>query len=796
MKKTLALLLALALCLALCACGGEKPAETPAPSAAPGGVIPKGGGEQPAETPAPTPTPEPTPEPVEIEITDLCAESGTVMEAGIYPLTFSYTLPTVSGPDTPYIAEINRTAQALYDDLVKGAWSSYEEYGSLSHYCAAYYTGARDGVNSILITADSDIDMDEFWCFNFDDAGNEVDNAAVLRAAGVTEAAFLSAARDYLEDITDLSAYFGDDDGWKQLQKDTLDEKNLNAGIPMAILPDGNLGFVATVFTPAGGGEYQQVLELEEDGSVSPAELGRIVRDQLVGTFLRMPDNDDPNAAEQVFYEFFPVGDALTMEAMYFDTDTGDAYSYWAVDIIPDDPAALLRADNGGTRVRVVSHCPDVFGGSYFGEPGYYTLYTFEGGVVFADFEGGTSLDGTDGDVYLIRAYRDDYGLENFTPGTDYDHFDYDAAEAAGLAGVWNGAYRDADYALHALTLEITNWGELKMRDCVEDGIPRILAGSYYIAQADDESGAPEGAVVFNLVRVGGYKMPVVGYCYMVVDEDGDLLIREDDTSWLDPLTQCGEDQLAVLHRAADVRRTVEPAVFALEENERVHVDINADGTPEELGCYFERDSYDAIDAAVFVVEGAEYTLSDMGIYDGDIYLMVPPTSGAVYFWIDGQSDNDYRVLTVVGVGQDNVWYVEDFLAGFAETPTDPEQAQLRVRTQILSTMNGVRTYRVGGSGLPEATEPYYHMNSDLTLTVQQDVDCWVVAPDSGELVDTATLSAGEKVKPLRTDGSSFMDLQLENGDVRRVWIDMSDWPQTIDGNSISDYFDGLRFAG
>ena len=97
---------------------------------------------------------------------------------------------------------------------------------------------------------------------------------------------------------------------------------------------------------------------------------------------------------------------------------------------------------------------------------------------------------------------------------------------------------------------------------------------------------------------------------------------------------------------------------------------------------------------------------------------------------------------------------------------------------------------------MPEAIEPLFYPAGGLTLTAKQYLDVWVADPDTGELIDTTTLPAKTKVSLLRTDGSSFWDLLLKNGDVRRVWIDDSDWPQSIDGVDIEDCFDGIRFAG
>ncbi len=321
------------------------------------------------------------------------------------------------------------------------------------------------------------------------------------------------------------------------------------------------------------------------------------------------------------------------------------------------------------------------------------------------------------------------------------------------------------------------------------------MEGEYYIAGENDEMGAPEGAVVFALVARNGYKMPNVGYCYMDIDADGTLLISEIADSNAN-LTKTDPEYAAVLTRVPHVRYVTESAVYALDDGERIHVDIAADGTPEEVGCSFVwNENKSVIESIICYLEGEEYTLDDPQIYGADIYLMVPALSGAVYFYIDGQSDNDYHYMTIVGVSPDDVWYAGDFYGGFAEEPTDVNALNLMTRESMLSTVHTERLSRVGTNGLPEAIDPYYAINSSLELTVKQDVDCWSVN-GIGQLMQPATLSAGEKVSFVRTDGVSFTDLQTESGDIYRVWVSTGEWPRTIGGVNIEDCFDGLRFAG
>ena len=821
MKKILALLLALALCVGLCACGQEKApesaasgdgsaatiakpaapaateapkAETPATEAPVKEAPPKEA--PPAETPAPTTEPAPA---AEIEIDDLCAIAGThAVETG-YNEYYSFVLPYVTAPDSPYIHRLNDEMVTIYDEYVEGSLETLEEYEYLPHTCVSYLYAENNGIHSLLVTCDSDWGDEQYWCYNFDDEGNEVKNSDILKAAGQTEKSFLAAAKDYLTDYTDLSEYLDDDEFWKPLQEQTIAEDNLNADLPMVLLPDGNLCFICTVYTPAGAGEYRNALEFTGKKQIETASTGTIMMNRLVGTYVVSgPDAGLEDDSISYLIEFFTVGDSLMAEITGFDQESGSAMYYYGADIIPYDPADLYRADIDSMDVSILTWCPDVFAGSYYGDPADYTLTVGKNSVSFTDFGGGTPILGTGDDFTAEYAYRDDIGVDDPVPGPDYDKVDFDAMEASGLPGIWTGHYTDYDYNTHSLTIEMTYWGGMILRDTVDGRIPRVLHGSYYIAQEGDDMAPEAGMVVFNLVSRGGYKMPVMGYCDMTL-EDGLLLIDEENDSYGKLTDVDAEAYYCILNRVPAVRYFGASQIVKLDENETFTIDIDADGTEEALSYYFtyeNESTKDTITGITFVVNGEETEMTDQWFYGADVYLAEPMYSGQVFFYVDAQSDNDYHYTQVIGVSADDVWYAGDYFGGFDGEPEDTEWMNMFTRLHILSTTDGVRAYRVGQNGLPEAVEPYFYAADDITLTAKQDIDAWFVDLESGELIEPMTLSAGTEVTFLCSDGSTFWDLLTEDDECYRVWVNRGDGAQTIGGVDIEDCFEGVRFAG
>ena len=485
----------------------------------------------------------------EIKVTDLCAYAGRHL-CGSYYEYYSYRLPKVSGPDTAYLREINAKAQEIYDRQVKPALEAMEGTDSLYCFCVSYKYAVNGGIHSLLITCDSDWGETYYWCFNFDSAGNKVENADVLKAAGLTEARFVEAARAYLAERTDLSEYFLDD-GWKDYQTRTISDENCNAAMPMVLLPGGNLCFIATIYSVAGAEQYDYALEFAGQG-IRDADVGQMLIDKLFGTYL-VETEGLGDAGFSYLLDFFTINDSLTVEVTAFDSEEKAVYYYFASDILPEREADLFRGDVSSMKAGLLSYCPDVAAGmNYYGEAGRYTLTCDGWTVSFTDFAGGTPLLGDGQDFTARRVYRDDIGIPSYVPDTDYDNFDYDTTEATGLPGIWTGSYLDPEGKTHTLDLELTSWGELSLRDSAEGAIPWVFMGSYYIAGQDDAS-ASAGAVVFNLVSRAGYKMPGFGWCTMTVGADGRLKLTESTESW-DHLTQLGESDYCFLSRVPAVR--------------------------------------------------------------------------------------------------------------------------------------------------------------------------------------------------------------------------------------------------
>ena len=81
-------------------------------------------------------------------------------------------------------------------------------------------------------------------------------------------------------------------------------------------------------------------------------------------------------------------------------------------------------------------------------------------------------------------------------------------------------------------------------------------------------------------------------------------------------------------------------------------------------------------------------------------------------------------------------------------------------------------------------------------LTFKQDLE--VEARDSydSDVTYTMQMKKGDEISFYATDNQTYVDFKTKNGNFVRIYVDWSDYPQTVNGIDIDDLFDGIMFAG
>lgn len=785
MKKITALFLVLVICASLCACGGKAAApqeETAQPAKSLDTLTPPKKAE-PVENEAP--------KKAEVTVTDLCNLSGRCFDGYGWTAVYSYMLPDISGPDTSYLRQIRSDIDGIYEEYVAPQLTSMQAGDGFLYDTCSYSSAENNGIHSFAICVTTDWEQNIYWCYNFDEDGNEVGNGRILKEAGYSAEEFVSRLQDYLEDYLDYSDFMEPDE-WELCQEmivtPTLAEDNCNAEIPMYLNTDGNLCCIMRIYSIAGAESYLRELELQKDGTFTEHVDNGSFLSRLTGGYL-FPAADDEYS--EYFCRIFTIADNLVMELCYRDSESGSVFSYSAAEMIPEDRADLYRTDIDSMRFTFNVYSVSAFGGSYSGESSVYTVRLTDDGISLTDFEGKCPLFGTGEDLEGTFDWSDDdYASQYF----DWDMIDYSLIDEAGISGVWSGYYVDNNYGTHSILMELTDFGSIKMRDVAGTGIPTVLEGYYYVVGSEDGA-YPEGSVAYTLTRTGDYKMPLFGCCGMEIDEEGSLLIWDlmnsaDDFVFV-PQSEYG---CAVLERVQAFTQVREKMVLPLGEDP-VSVDIDMDGVEENITFFCDLDSDDIIDTIHVTLNDDDYYTS-CWMYDAEAWLVIPDLSGTCYVVVDGLTDNDYHFLTVLGVFPDRVVYSGEWSGGFRGTPEDPDCFTIEEYTYVLGTLGVSRTYATGTGGLPEAIAPFFYVSGEPKLTLKRELEFWEVDPETGNLLDFCVLMTGTVLKPYRTDGETMIDVKTADGRCFRMWLSQGDFGREIDGVPVDDLFDGIIYAG
>lgn len=184
------------------------------------------------------------------------------------------------------------------------------------------------------------------------------------------------------------------------------------------------------------------------------------------------------------------------------------------------------------------------------------------------------------------------------------------------------------------------------------------------------------------------------------------------------------------------------------------------------------------------------------------VYVVQNP-DGKYWLYVETLEDNDWRSLHVFDLNQEAAVYVDSMYnyIGNNHLVTDPEYFTLYTRMNTLGTYMAYRHYRVGDNGMPEAVENVYTIvNYDrgwgrYAITSKVDLPVQMYA-DGGMRRTEEILPAGTRFYLCRTDGVSFVEMELEDGRRCDILIEVEDYFSKVNGMDEGDCFDGLMYAG
>lgn len=257
------------------------------------------------------------------------------------------------------------------------------------------------------------------------------------------------------------------------------------------------------------------------------------------------------------------------------------------------------------------------------------------------------------------------------------------------------------------------------------------------------------------------------------------------------------------------------PASYAVELSpfDEYTMDIDDDGELDTIKISpIYPTLYEAAISVPVIVNGQEKDIKDDSLYTFIInsFLIKAPT-GKVYAYLECIELNDYANINIVEItkngasdrveidgGISDPMYVVDQSAGYKWIQgviTDPNDMQLAIRREVFGTCYISKSYKVGEDGSPISDDKYYTFDSRLDYTAKKEMSFKIVDEDGNEIGDY-DLKVGDHVYAYRTDGETFVDAKLSDGNIVRFNLTTKEWPYLIDGVEIQEIFENVIFAG
>ena len=227
-------------------------------------------------------------------------------------------------------------------------------------------------------------------------------------------------------------------------------------------------------------------------------------------------------------------------------------------------------------------------------------------------------------------------------------------------------------------------------------------------------------------------------------------------------------------------------------------MDIDGDGIQESIFVDNQADTENGY--TEFIVYCGENSLKkQIWCYDIKNIYVLQPEQNKTYLYAEFLLDNDARLLEVFDLSTGRPRYVGESYDSFGEGQViDTGSFVMETRIDALGTYTGYRHYSIGTDGMPKSDETVYNIfNFDpeytLSLTSVRTIPVWM--EEGGEKKKTE-LPAGTEFVFRKTDGESFVEMELKDGRRCEIRFERKDWECVIDGVSENDCFEYVPYAG
>lgn len=253
--------------------------------------------------------------------------------------------------------------------------------------------------------------------------------------------------------------------------------------------------------------------------------------------------------------------------------------------------------------------------------------------------------------------------------------------------------------------------------------------------------------------------------------------------------------------------------VIPMSEYVEMSADVDGDGEKEAVSYSIDRSVYETggfitvtcsgLSLSTGAVDTEDYYVN--GGYSSEGYLL-HTSEGKTFLYLEHLSDNDSRYLTIFDLSDGVPRYVGGSDGGFYEYPVmTPDAFILFERFDVLGTYRAYQICHVGADGIPESEETVYRLaysSADaeqyrVTLTSVRELEVTMLEQNGTEGAKE-TLVSGTVYTLIATDGASYVDAELDNGQRCRLHLEKSDkgWGWSVNGVDEDECFEFVPYAG
>ena len=233
-------------------------------------------------------------------------------------------------------------------------------------------------------------------------------------------------------------------------------------------------------------------------------------------------------------------------------------------------------------------------------------------------------------------------------------------------------------------------------------------------------------------------------------------------------------------------------------------VDLDGSGDRKDLYVGANRDEFQTVTGLVVALGDQK---EEIDIYSYSLEQFLIRNGERSFLWFILTSDNDYQYTLPVDLTGGKISVQEEMSTGLARSSdygsgggqiliTDPNAFAVGDRSQVMSTYSIARACTLGEDGKPVPTDSWWTGMPYYPLDTTAPVPAHKADPETLETGEKAEIPAGTRLTIRYTDNVSVVFLEAEDGTLYRIDLDTDEYPQTIKGKDLDDYFLRLYFAG